>query len=102
MSNLPRPTSVASTSSSSGTGTLPSGSKILKPGFTAPSMMKRENSSVSTSTPTPLAPMDLKNEDNFQVGDKVKMCIILGFKYDRITFFRLEYLFFRTMDELQI
>jgi hypothetical protein len=34
--------------------------------------MKRENSSVSTSTPTPLAPMDLKNDDTFQVGDKVK------------------------------
>ena len=37
--------------------------------------MKRENSSVSTSTPTPLAPMDLKNEDNFQVGDKVKILL---------------------------
>ena len=71
MSHLPRPTSGASTSSSSGIGTLPSGSKILKPGFTAPSM-KREDSSVSTSTPTPLAPMDLKNDDTFQVGDKVK------------------------------
>ena len=90
MSHLPRPTSGASTSSSSGIGTLPSGSKILKPGFTAPSM-KRENSSVSTSTPTPLAPMDLKNDDTFQVGDKVKKCIIFGFRYDRITFFRTLY-----------
>ena len=67
MSHLPRPTSAASTSSSSGIGTLPAGSKIPKPGFIAPG--------VTTSTPTSAAATattDKNEADNFKVGDKVK------------------------------
>ena len=62
MSHLPRPTSAASTSSSSGIGTLPGGlSKIPKPGFS------RENSTLKSVA-----------SDDFKVGDKVKSCKIFG------------------------
>ena len=61
MSHLPRPTSAASTSSSSGIGTLSAGaSKIPKPGFSASSQENPSNASTSS-----------KNEDSFKVGDKV-------------------------------
>ena len=62
MSHLPRPTSAASTSSSSGIGTLPSASKIPKPGF-------------NTTAAAPTSTATDKNEDNFKVGDKVRTLI---------------------------
>ena len=85
MSHLPRPTSAASTSSSSGIGTLPGGlSKIPKPGFS------RENSSLTKDdfSKIPKIPKPgfsrenstLKSaaSDDFKVGDKVKSYKIFG------------------------
>ena len=80
MSHLPRPTSAASTSSSSGIGTLSGGlSKIPKPGFS------RESSSLTkddlTSSKIPKIPkpgfsrenstLKSATSDDFKVGDKV-------------------------------
>ena len=80
MSHLPRPTSAASTSSSSGIGTLPGGpsSKIPKPGFS------RENSSLTKDDVTSRIPKIPKpgfsrenstlnkSGEDFKVGDKVR------------------------------
>ena len=85
MSHLPRPTSAASTSSSSGIGTLPGGpsSKIPKPGFS------RENSSLTKDDVTSRIPKIPKpgfsrenstlnkSGEDFKVGDKVSNSFII-------------------------
>ena len=60
MSQLPRPTSAASTSSSSGIGTLPMASRIPKPG------LKRE-----TSFSSVVNEKTDSSGDTFKVGDRV-------------------------------
>ena len=59
MSHLPRPTSAASTSSSSGIGTLPLASKIPKPGF----------NTASSAAADPTSKGD--DHDGFKLGDRV-------------------------------
>ena len=83
MSHLPRPTSAASTSSSSGIGTLPGAmSKIPKPGFS------RENSSLTKDDISKIPKIPKPNfsrenstlsklGDDFKVGDKVNSVEIL-------------------------
>jgi hypothetical protein len=71
MSHLPRPTSSASTSSSSGIGTLPVvASKIPKPGSGIPVGIIPTASSVASS---------VKSDDNFNVGDKVRKYLSISF-----------------------
>ena len=65
MSQLPRPTSAASTSSSSGIGTLPMASRIPKPG------LKRE-----TSFSSVVNEKTDSSGDTFKVGDRVSKKVL--------------------------
>ena len=69
MSQLPRPTSAASTSSSSGIGTLPMASRIPKPG------LKRETSFSSVVNEKTDA-----SGDTFKVGDRVSKKVLEEFR----------------------
>ena len=92
MSQLPRPTSAASTSSSSGIGTLPMASRIPKPG------LKRETSFSSVVNEKTDA-----SGDNFKVGDRVSKKVLefrildqdFGKKslHTRISFFQTFFVF---------
>ena len=80
MSHLPRPTSAASTSSSSGIGTLPLASKIPKPGFgregSSLGLLSREGSTLGFGSK-----IATKTEEAFKVGDKVSWKLFINSEF---------------------